>query len=112
MGNMKIVILCATGASSSIIVKSIKNNARSRNFDVEVSCCPYTLYRELDFKGVDAILLAPQVKRERAEIEKYVESYKIAVCEIGMREYGLALGGEILDQVAELLQYKKSDQGT
>jgi len=106
MEDINMIILCAMGASSSIIVKSIQENAGARGIPVEVACYPSMTYKEVDYKDVDIILLAPQVKGQKAEIEKYVESYKIPVHQIGMREYGLVKGGEILDQVMKVLKTK------
>lgn len=99
---LKIIILCAAGMSSSLIVKSINKSAEKRGISIDISCHPSMTYKELDYSIVDMILVAPQVRGQISEIQQFV-SNKIPVKQIGMREYGLIKGDEIFDQVLKTL---------
>lgn len=100
---LKIVIVCAAGMSSSLIVKSMKKSAEERGISIDVSCYPSMTYKELDYSDVDMILVAPQVRGQLPEIQEFVTN-SIPVEQIGMREYGLIKGNEILDQVLKTLK--------
>ncbi|MTI94681.1 MAG: hypothetical protein FH749_04210 [Firmicutes bacterium] len=99
---IKMVLLCAMGMSSSMIVKSILSASEPRGLEIELPSHPVVHYKELDYSDVDLILLAPQVRNQKSEIETYCEG--VPVVQIGMREYGLIKGEEILEQALKELK--------
>lgn len=103
---LKIVILCAAGMSSSLIVKSMRDYAKLKNLELDVSCCPSMSFKEMDFKEVDLILVAPQVRGQIPDVKAYVADLNIPVEQIGMREYGLIKGKEILEMSLKTLNLK------
>lgn len=105
MRKVKILILCAAGMSSGLIVDSIKEHAEALNVEVDVHCAPSLRYRECEYKGLDALLFAPQVRSQAEEIKKYVSSLgeNVPTMVIAMRDYGLIKGESILKQVLTLL---------
>ncbi|MCD8170477.1 MAG: hypothetical protein LUE94_14455, partial [Clostridiales bacterium] len=67
-GKIRIMVLCASGMSSGLVVDSIIEHAPEYGVEVDVHCSPSLRYRELDYNGLDIMLIAPQVKRTSGEI--------------------------------------------
>ena len=77
--------------------------------EVDVHCSPSLRYRELDYNGLDIILIAPQVKSSTGDIMEYIKGLGLDIpyMNIQMREYGLVKGGAILKQALEVLEQNK-----
>lgn len=105
MRKVKILILCAAGMSSGLIVDSIKEHAAAMDVDVDVHCAPSLRYRECDYEGLDVLLFAPQVRSQADEIRKYVEELheNVPAMVIAMRDYGLIRGESILKQALQVI---------
>ena len=50
-GKIKIMVLCASGMSSGLVVDSIIEHAPEYGVEVDVHCSPSLRYRELDIMG-------------------------------------------------------------
>lgn len=109
MKKYNFLVLCAMGMSSSILVKKIKQTAEEEGIDIEIGCYFSSNFKELDFSGVDIILLAPQVRNQIKEVEKYVSDYNVAVMQIDMQQYGLMEGKKIFHQALEIIGEKKRE---
>jgi cellobiose-specific phosphotransferase system component IIB len=109
---LKVYIICAAGASSGIIMSKIENEAETRGLELELKCFPFMTYKEVDFEGVDVIMLAPQVRLYRKEIEKFLNTheYAIPMDVIGMETYGLMRGDVVLEQIMELAREGERDK--
>ena len=105
-GKIRIMVLCASGMSSGLVVDSIIEHAPEYGVEVDVHCSPSLRYRELDYNGLDIILIAPQVKSSTGDIMEYVKGLGLDIpyMNIQMREYGLVKGGAILKQALEVVQ--------
>ena len=106
---IKIMVLCASGMSSGLVVDSIIEHAPAYGVEVDVHCSPSLRYRELDYNGLDIILIAPQVKSSTGDIMEYIKGLGLDIpyMNIQMREYGLVKGGAILKQALEVLEQNK-----
>lgn len=105
---IKIMVLCASGMSSGLVVDSIIAHAAECGVEADVHCSPSLRYRELDYSGLDIILIAPQVKSSTGDIMEYVRGLGLDIpyMNIQMREYGLVKGGAILKAALEILDRK------
>ncbi|MGM9549634.1 MAG: PTS sugar transporter subunit IIB [Faecousia sp.] len=106
MRKVSSVILCASAMSSSIIVDALRKAAPAKGIDLTVNCYASLRYRTFDFGSVDIVLLAPQVKGQLTDIQKYAAEKghgNIPFMVIPMREYGLAKGEAILNMILETL---------
>lgn len=101
---IKVVILCAAGMSSSLIVNSIRKAAEAQNVEIEVHCQPSLSFKDQDFSKVDVVLLAPQIRGQAPDIKAYLKDYNVKVGDIGMYEYGLVKGDLILKQVLNMVK--------
>ncbi len=92
------------GMSSGILVQKIKDVAKESGVELEINCYFCSNFKELDYTEIDIILMAPQVRNQIEEVKKFVKEYDVAVMQIGMQEYGLMKGKEILDQALEMIK--------
>ena len=104
---VKMMVLCASGMSSGLVVDSIIRHAGEYGVEADVHCSPSLRYRELDYNGLDIILIAPQVKSSTGDIMEYVKSLGLVIpyMNIPMREYGLVKGGAILKEALDVLDH-------
>ena len=81
----KIILLCAAGMSTSILVKKMKEAAGSSQYDCIIEAYPTS---EAQNKALDAdlILLGPQVRFSKGKIEKQCPGVRVEA--IDMRMYG------------------------
>lgn len=97
---MKIVLCCASGMSTSMLVKKMQEAAVKKGVDVTISACPVT---ELDVKASDAnvILLGPQVRYELSNVKSNFGD-RAGVDAIDPRDYGMMRGDKVLDHAIEI----------
>ncbi|CAK9884885.1 MAG: PTS system cellobiose-specific EIIB component [Candidatus Erwinia impunctatus] len=93
----KILLVCAAGMSTSMLVKKMKESADKRSIAVEINALSMAEAKEKIAKeGVDIVLLGPQVRFQRKEIEDVVKG-KIPVDVIDMKSYGMMDGESVLN---------------
>lgn len=110
MRKIKAVILCASAMSSSMMVEALRKVADGKKIELDVSCSASLRYRTFDFGGLDIVLIAPQVKGQMKDIQKFAAEKgfpDLPFMLIPMREYGLAKGEAVLDMMLETLQNSK-----
>ena len=92
----KILLCCAAGMSTSLLVTKMKQDAAARNLDVEIEALP--INEGLDkVDQVDVVLLGPQVGYVKDNFEK-VAAGKIDVMVIPMADYGRMNAKKINDE--------------
>ena len=96
----KILLICAAGMSTSLLMNKMREYAESINYDIEVEAHPVST---VDEKGseADVILLGPQIRFHLNKVkglfpEKPVEA-------IDIQAYGTMSGEEVIKHVKELL---------
>lgn len=99
---LRVVILCAMGMSSSVIVNAVRKAATAKNVDIDIHCQPSLNFKDEDFNSVDVVLLAPQIRGQAADIRNYLKDYPVKIGEIGMYEYAIAKGDVVLDNILKL----------
>lgn len=98
-----IVLCCASGMSTSLLVEKMKRAAQDKNIQVDIWAVGANEIKEHS-KKADIILLGPQVKYAKKRIEE--EAGGKPVENIGMREYGMMNGAMVLQQVLDILEKK------
>ena len=101
----KIRLFCAAGMSTSLLVTKMQNYAKEIGYDCEVAAYPIS---EAATYGpeADIILLGPQVRFQKKDIEKMIKERPNGVipCEvIDMRDYGTMNGKAVFDFAMKLL---------
>lgn len=101
---LRVIILCAMGMSSSVITNAVRKAAEKRGIEIEIHCQPSLTMAEGDYTQADVILMAPQIKGQKGEIEEYMKGYKAKLGSIDNLDYALAKGDKVLDQCLKLLE--------
>lgn len=102
MDKKKVLIVCALGMSSSLLVTRTQEVAKKRNVDVIIESDREANVRtHLDSFSV--VLLGPQIRHLLGKIQKAAEGKDIRVEMIEMSDYGRLDGNAVLDQILELI---------
>lgn len=96
----KIILLCAGGMSTGVLVNNMKAAAKERNLDLIIDAYPIESAPSVG-TSADCILLAPQVSYRLDEI-KAIASCPIDV--IDMQLYGMMDGVQVLENTLNLLE--------
>lgn len=96
----KIVLFCAAGMSTSVMVQKMKEAADAQGYDCDVAA--YSI-SEVGTYGPDAdiILLGPQIRFNLDKVRKQLPDKPVEV--IDMRAYGMMDGKAIINFVKEKL---------
>lgn len=101
MDKKTIMLCCAAGMSTSILVKKMQDIADKQGLDYEIFACPAS---EADVKlqrqQIDCILLGPQIRYMLDDFQKKLAGTDIPVEVIDMVAYGMMDGQKVLDQAA------------
>jgi cellobiose PTS system EIIB component len=103
----KIILACAAGMSTSIVVSKMKAAIQARGEDIDVYAIPEGAIEDelaTSSEGVIAILLGPQVRFMKQAAVNTAKPYGIPVDVIDVRLYGTADGEKILDHALQLNQ--------
>lgn len=102
---VKVIMICAAGMSSSLLCTKISEAAKKRDINMTVTSMPSMTYKEISYDDVAAILVAPQVRGQKSEVENYISylGLKTPVIQIGFQEYGLVKGEVVLDNLLKAL---------
>ncbi|MBM6838706.1 PTS sugar transporter subunit IIB [Clostridium saudiense] len=92
-----ILLVCAAGMSTSLLVNKMKAAANERGLEIEINALPVSECSSVIDK-VDIVLLGPQVRFQKPQVDALVNG-RIPVEVIDMRLYGTMNGKAILDQV-------------
>ncbi|WP_432629373.1 PTS sugar transporter subunit IIB [Brotaphodocola sp.] len=95
-----IVLFCAQGMSTSLLVNKMKDAAAKQGYECQINAYSLTVAREKG-KDADIILLGPQVRFSKNKVEKECPG-KIIEC-IDMQAYGTMNGEKVIAQVKKVL---------
>lgn len=93
-----IVLMCAAGASTSMLVQRMRSAAAEEGFACTIEAHPVN--QAADFADSDVILLGPQV---RFELNKVKGEVSCPVEAIEMTAYGTMNGKAVLAQARKLM---------
>lgn len=98
-----ILLVCAAGMSTSMLVKRMKEHAVAGNIEVNINALAISEAKDRIKKHeADIVLLGPQVRFQKSEIEEITQG-KIPVAVIDMKHYGQMDGKTVLDNALMLL---------
>ncbi|ECU9386473.1 PTS sugar transporter subunit IIB [Salmonella enterica subsp. enterica serovar Newport] len=101
---MKYILLCcAAGMSTSLLVQKMKEAALKRGADVSVRAIPVAECEE-NLQQADVILLGPQVRYEQHHLQVMAGANGKKVAVIDMKDYGLMDGDAVLEKALKLLE--------
>ncbi|ARB40045.1 MULTISPECIES: PTS sugar transporter subunit IIB [Mammaliicoccus] len=98
----KILLVCSAGMSTSMLVKKMQDTANKEGKEYEVEALALS-EAETKVDEVDVILLGPQVRFQKAQVEK-VANGKVPVDVIDMQQYGMMDGEGVLKHAESLMK--------
>ncbi|MCE4048534.1 MULTISPECIES: PTS sugar transporter subunit IIB [Bacillaceae] len=104
---MRILLCCAVGMSTSLLVRKMKKYAETNNIDCTIWAIPAeAINHHLD--KADVILLGPQVRFLLRDVTKMASKKEIPVSIINTVDYGKFNAKEVLDLAVKLVSEKKN----
>ncbi len=100
-----ILLVCSAGMSTSLLVTKMEAAAKDAGVECTIFALPFSDAPRV-LEEVDVIMLGPQVRFQRAAIEKLAEGRKggkIPVDVIDMRDYGTMNGKSVFETAMKLL---------
>lgn len=108
MMNKRILLICAAGMSTSLIVEQIKDLILKDHLPYEVRCCDVDLGM-LEVYDCDVVLLAPQISYCKAQMEVITKTLRVPMGLIDRTIYQSLCAQEIFDYAQSLLkEYERS----
>lgn len=102
---MKILLLCAAGMSTSLLVEKMKEALREDEKDWHIEAKPIDQFEEL-LDESDVILLGPQMTFRKNELQEKAAEKGVPVDVIDSFAYGVGDGEVALQQARDLLSEK------
>lgn len=100
----RIVLCCAAGMSTSMLVNKMKAEAQQRALALDIYAVAVAEF-ERELANADVILLGPQVKYEAGRLSALAAPHGKAVAVIDMADYGMMRGAAVLDNSLSLLNH-------
>ena len=100
---MKILLTCAAGMSTSLVVEKMKKAAKKRDLEATIKAEALDKFEDV-VEEYDVVLLGPQIRYKKDSFQKIGAEHDIKVEVIDSAAYGMADGEKVLDQALELLE--------
>ncbi|CAM3970306.1 PTS sugar transporter subunit IIB [Yersinia intermedia] len=98
----KILLVCAAGMSTSMLVKRMQDHASSIGLEVDIEALSISDAKD-KVDSIDIVMLGPQVRYQKAEVEEIVNG-RIPVLVINMKDYGSMNGKAVLETALAAIQ--------
>jgi PTS system cellobiose-specific IIB component len=98
----KIMLCCAAGMSTSMLVQKMRAEAAKRSLEVEIDAVPVSEI-ESHLNQADVVLLGPQVQYELQHLTELATPRGLPVAVIDMMDYGTMRGDRVLDKAIALM---------
>ena len=108
MAKETIMLCCAAGMSTSLLVTKMQEAAKNQGRDVEIFAVSASeADHELANKSIDVVLLGPQVRYMQNDFKKKLAGRNhgadIPLAVIDMRAYGMMDGAAVVQQAYDLM---------
>ena len=104
MSKVTIMLACAAGMSTSLLVTKMQAAADEKGLDAEIFAAPAPEVDDiLSEKKVDVLLLGPQVRYLLDQFTEKLAQKNIPVGVIPMVDYGMMNGSKVLALAEELI---------
>lgn len=108
---LNIVLLCQFGASTGMLVEQIKRAAAAQGEEAVVNAYSFSNIRDV-IDGADVILLGPQIRFQKAALEKEYADKGVPFTVIDTQAYGMLNGDKIyLDAKTRIEEYNSEKGG-
>ncbi|EHR36073.1 PTS sugar transporter subunit IIB [Helcococcus kunzii] len=105
MDKKVIMLACAGGLSTSMLVTKMQKAALEKDINAEIFAVSTSeaINKIKNNDKIDVILLGPQVKYQEKEFKKQVEGTSIKLAVINMMDYGMMNGDKVLNNAMEMI---------
>lgn len=104
---MKIILACAGGMSTGMLVNRMKDFAKAQQIEAEIAA--YGLSELEDYvEGADLILLGPQVGFQKDEVQQKYPNLPVEV--IDMVDYGMMNGEKVFKLAQETIENTRKEE--
>ena len=100
---MILILICNLGMSSGLLGEKLKEAATKSGIEADVEAIPMNEIEELDLSGVDCVLISPQVRYMKNDVEKMANG-SCAVLVMDSVEFGLMQADKIMDRIIEAVK--------
>lgn len=98
----KILLCCAAGMSTSMVVQRMEKAAKEKHIDVEINAVGFDEFIE-QISHYDCCLLGPQIKYKLADFRPIAEEQHKPIAVINMMDYGTMNGEKILNEALAMI---------
>lgn len=107
MSKSTIMLVCAAGMSTSMLVTKMQNAAKEKGLDAEIfAVAASEADKKLASQTIDVVLLGPQVRFMAKQFQEKLEPLKIPVEVINIADYGMMNGAKVLEQAVQMMETK------
>ncbi len=92
----KILLVCAAGMSTSLLVTKMEEAAKAKGVEIKIFALPISECSSVTDQ-VDMVLLGPQVRYQKPQVDSLING-RVPVEVIDMRAYGTMNGVAVLEQ--------------
>ncbi|EJE97532.1 PTS sugar transporter subunit IIB [Liquorilactobacillus mali] len=104
MSEKTIMLCCAAGMSTSMLVAKMQTAAKEQGKEYDIFAVSASeIDQKLVEKEIDVVLLGPQIRYMKNDIEKKLVDKKIPMDVIDMQSYGMMKGAKVLEQAEGLM---------
>lgn len=101
----KILLSCAGGFSTSLLVNKMKEEMKKENKDYEIKAVAVdTVQDVLKNETPNCILIGPQIRYMMDTLKPIVEKKNVPIDVINMQDYGMMNGAAVLKQAEDLMK--------
>lgn len=100
----KILLCCAAGMSTSILVKKMLEEAKNQNEEFKIWAAPVEELETNLKEELSVVLLGPQIKYKLNEVHKVCDEKKVPCDVINMMDYGTMNGKKVLEFAINLMR--------
>lgn len=100
---MNILLACASGMSTSLVVKKMQEAAKQRGIDCKIWAVSQDVVEE-EMKNADVVLIGPQMRFLKGKLESKATELGIKLDVIKPMDYGRCDGKAILNMALSMLE--------
>ncbi len=98
----KILLCCAAGMSTSMVVKKMLQAAEQKNIEVEINAVGLDEF-DANLANYDCFLLGPQIKYKLNDFKAKADAVNKPIAVINQMDYGMMKGDKILDEALAMI---------
>ena len=98
---MKVLLVCAAGMSTSMLMKKMEAYAKDNGIDLDIAARSFSELKDPADDGYDCILIGPQISYQKDKVVAKAQGLPVDV--IPMKDYGRQNCPAIFEQIDKIL---------